>query len=229
MTIGILICDEFKSEYVEAFGTYPSMFANLLPEVNQKVYLACNNDLPSSPHECDAWIISGSRSSVYNDDPWITELMNLVRTIDQEEVPCVGICFGHQLIAESLGGKVQKASVGWCVGIHHYEMVQQMEWMNPQTQNLRLLMMCQDQVVSLPKRAQILARSEDAPVAMYSISQHMLGVQGHPEFSKSYVRTLIQNRKDRISHERSIRGLASLEEDHDRDIIRQWIYRYINK
>ena len=228
MRIGVLLCDEFRPEYVAMHGDYPSMLTGLMPKVNHKVYFAFKNDLPRTAQECDAWMISGSRSSVYEFTPWILNLMKLVRQIHEHRIPCLGICFGHQLIAESLGGKVEKAPNGWCVGIHKYDVTLKKDWMSPISQNLNLLMMCQDQVSRLPEEASLLAKSEESPVAMYSIGEHILALQGHPEFTKGYVRSLIEDRSDRISPEKSKKAIQSLNGDHDNHLFKEWVKLYFS-
>ena len=105
-------------------GDYPDMFRRLFaghPEVEIVVYDVIGGDMPADPGECDAWITTGSRHSVNDDEPWIRQLEQFVRDVAQADVPFVGVCFGHQLIAKALGGTVVKSDRGWGVGAKEVE------------------------------------------------------------------------------------------------------------
>ena len=65
----------------------------------------------------DGFIITGSAFGVYDKCPWITKLLKIIKKIADTEIPLVGICFGHQAIAEALGGKVKKSDKGWGIGV----------------------------------------------------------------------------------------------------------------
>src|SRR5690606_23965151 len=99
----------------------------LLPGFDWAFYDVVNDHFPESADECDAYICTGSRYSVYDDMPWIKELKHLVQELYQLQIPYIGVCFGHQMLAEALGGKVEKAAAGWCVGVHTFRVLQREE------------------------------------------------------------------------------------------------------
>jgi len=122
MKIGILNTDTLKTEFDTKYGQYPAMFSKVLLHAEPKIeiysYEVQTGEYPVELNECDAYLITGSKVSAYDDLPWIIELKNFIRTLHQHQKKLVGICFGHQLIAEALGGKVERAKEGWNVGIH---------------------------------------------------------------------------------------------------------------
>src|SRR5262249_54057968 len=146
------------------------------PQFNLKVFDVCHGELPASADACDAYLTTGSRFSVNDDIDWIHTLKGFVRQIHEEKIPFVGICFGHQVLGEALGGKVEKAESGWGIGVHRVKIVQHEPWMDPEQRSCGLQFMHQDQVVRLPEDSVVLGRTEDCPVAMFRVGETMLGL-----------------------------------------------------
>ena len=202
MRVGLLECDHVDDRWRNLDGDYGDMFDALLG-IELVRYDAVNGVLPARADECDGWLATGSRFSVYDDAEWITRLQGFVRDVRDAGAPFVGICFGHQLLAQSIGGRTEKAIVGWGVGAID-------TWVEPDRADAVLLYMHQDQVVSLPEGATVLGRTDHCPIAMLQVGP-MLGVQAHPEFSAEYVDALLDARAERIGHELTARAKASLE------------------
>ena len=139
MKIGLLECDHVADKFVAISGTYPEMFAALLPEVEFQLYDVCNGEFPQSVDECDAYTSTGSKFSVYDEIDWILQLKDFVFQLYKNDKKFIGVCFGHQIMAEALGGKVLKSEKGWNVGIHPFEIALKENWMDPFQQNLNLL------------------------------------------------------------------------------------------
>ena len=223
MRAGLFICDHVKPEYREEFGDYPDMFIRLFPEFEFQLYDVCNGQFPVHLDECDLYMATGSSRSVYENLDWIKRLKEIVRTLYEKQKYFIGFCFGHQLMGEALGGKVEKSPKGWCVGVHEFEIQKQKDWMQPFQNQLNLLMMCQDQVVQLPEGAEVLAGNPMCEVGMFQVGETMLGIQAHPEFSKAYDRTLMELREERMGAETVAAGVASLEKDLHVGLLHQWI------
>ena len=237
MKIGLFICDHVSPEYQTRFGDYNMMFANLFPELGAcptepggwKLYDVCNNQFPENLNECDCYMATGSSHSAYDDLDWIVRLKKVIQDIYEQDKYFIGFCFGHQLMGEALGGKVEKSKKGWCVGVHEFKVYHEQSWMQPFKNQYNMLMMCQDQVVKLPENAIVLAGNEMCPVGMFQIGNKMLGIQGHPEFSKSYDQLLMEKRRHSMGEEVVQKGIKSLEKNLDTDLIQNWIYRFLGK
>ncbi len=231
MTIGLLECDHVRDEFKYIAGDYRDMYQALLqPLVSDWTFVffdVINGQLPDSINDCDAYICTGSRFSVYDNELWVAQLKDFVRALYQHQKPFVGLCFGHQLLGESLGGKVEKSANGWCVGVHQFDIQVFEDWQMPQIQAVNLLMMCQDQIITLPPDGIVLATADHCPVAMLKVGQTMLGIQAHPDFEKPYEQALIENRVERIGKEKAQKALKSLSEPIDNKVVGQWIINFL--
>jgi len=228
MKAGLLVCDHINRQYEEEFGDYTAMFEALFPEFDFVFYDVCNGHFPENLEDCDLYMATGSRHSVYEDIPWIVRTKELIQQLYKEQKYFVGFCFGHQLLGEALGGKVQKSPKGWCVGVHKFDVLEQPKWMQPSQNSLNLLMMCQDQVLELPKNAKTLAGNEQCPIGIMQVGEKMLGIQAHPEFSKAYNQILMEARIQRMGQEVVEKGIASLTLPIHRTLIRQWVFEFIS-
>ncbi|OCH96753.1 GMP synthase [Legionella jamestowniensis] len=231
MNIGILLCDLVREPLHLEHGQYPDMVANLLHQVDStlefSIFDARQGQLPDNVHAADAYLISGSRHGVNDDFAWIRKLEEFVLCLHQARKKIIGICFGHQLIAKVLGGKVVAAN-GWGIGISSNKITQRKSWMLPAQNNLNLIVSHQDQVVELPSEAEILASSDFCPVYMMQINNHLLTVQGHPEFTKAYSQALIEQRKTLFGEELANQGLISLQLPVDDSVFAQWMVNFLN-
>ena len=231
MTTGLLLCDHLDPDVVAVTGDYTDLYPAVFDPVgvDLRVYEVTAGELPGSVDECDGWIVSGSRRSAYEDEGGIDELSGFIRAAAEQRRPQVGICFGHQLIARSLGGEVRKADVGWGVGAKEFEIVATAPWMDPTADAFRILMSHQDQVVALPDGAELLARADYCPVGAYRIDDHVFCVQGHPEFVPQLSRTLITKRRPVLGELVADDGLASLEQPVDHALVAGWIAQFLDR
>lgn len=226
--VALLVCDRVGEELAVEYGDYPEMFSDLLSDYQLVPYFALDGLLPANVMDYDAYICTGSRFSVYDNEDWIEQLKDFIRQIKRVNRTFVGVCFGHQLLAEALGGKVEQSEKGWCIGVHTFEIVKNTDWMEPYQADINLLMMCQDQVIRLPEEANVLGRSPKCEIGLFTVGENMLGIQAHPEFSIDYNRTLMQRRIDRMGEELVQAGLKSLEKPVERTLIAQWIRSFID-
>lgn len=229
MKLGLLLCDHIAESWQPEHGDYPSMFAKWLPQVQWTVYDLTAGHFPSSVDSCDAYVTTGSKWSVYDQLPWIVDFKSLVQQLYKARKPYVGICFGHQMLAFALNSPVQKSSGGWCVGNHEFTVSQPQAWMQPYHATFRVLMSCQDQVLSLPEEAKMIAFSEDCPVGVFLVRNYMLGIQGHPEFTVAYNATLIHSRQDRIGLEKVHAAQASFAQPIQAPLLGQWVMKFLEQ
>lgn len=233
MKIGILKTDSVRAGLVEEFGEYPDMFIALLLRVDADlefvIYDVQTNEYPRDIDEVDAYLITGSKAGVYDDCQWIRQLQEFVRTLHQARKKLIGICFGHQLIAHTLGGRAAKSGKGWGVGRHSYAFNAQAEAFAPEGSEFSVLVSHQDQVLEPATGATVLAGSDFCPVAMTQLDNHMLTFQGHPEFVPEYARKLLELRRSCIGEERYQHGMSSLHEPLDQRQLARWILDFVHR
>lgn len=233
MRIGILQCDSVHEDLQPEFGDYPDMFQRLLqatdPGLEFRVHDLTRGQAPAALDECDAWLFTGSKWSVYDDHDWIARAHELVRRLHAARRPTIGVCFGHQLIAGALGGRVDKAPAGWGVGVHTTRLVARREWMRPERRSLSLVVSHQDQVMELPPGSELLAGHDFCPHYMLQVGEHMLTVQGHPEFPKGYSRATMEQRRALVGEDAFREGMASLSLPIEAEVAAAWMLRFLER
>ena len=165
--LGLLLCGHVDVKSVHIAGDYPELFDALLGPLGIELvrYDLDEGRFPDALDECDGWLCSPSRLSAYDDVPWLTDAEQLHREIVAKEAKYVGICFGHQLLAQALGGRVARAADGWGVGVQAYDVVAPQPWMDPPRAQFALLASHQDQVMDVPAGATVIASAPYCPVA----------------------------------------------------------------
>ncbi|KRW94546.1 type 1 glutamine amidotransferase [Paracoccus sp. MKU1] len=187
MRIGILKCGQSPEELRGELGDYDTMFERLLAGRGFEFasYHVEHMDFPQGVHDAQGWLLTGSRHGVYEDHAFIPPLQDFVRAAYAARVPLVGICFGHQLIAQALGGRVTKHPAGWAVGAQDYDFG---------GENVTLNAWHQDQVIHRPESAQVLAGNGFCENAALIYDDRAFTVQAHPEFSDAFIEGLIEHR-----------------------------------
>ena len=187
MKIGILQTGHAPDQLVERTGDYDEMFARLLGGrgFTFDTYAVVDGQFPTGPEAADGWLITGSRHGAYEDHPWIAPLEELIRQINASRVPLIGVCFGHQIIAQALGGKVEKFGQGWAVGPTEYQI---------DGQTLTLNAWHQDQVTELPEGAEVLSGNAFCENAVLAYGDTIWTIQPHPEYDTGFIGDLIRTR-----------------------------------
>jgi GMP synthase-like glutamine amidotransferase len=187
-------------QYREHHGSYPQMFARMIaaadPSIACNVVSIANGEAPPDPAGLDAILITGSSAGVYDAFDWIAPLEAFVRSAYDRRVPMVGVCFGHQLIAQALGGTVRKSEKGWGIGRHVYRLAPD----NGLIDGEAIAVTCshQDQVITPPASARTIMSSDFTPHAgLLYANGATLSVQPHPEFTADYADVLCDLRRGR--------------------------------
>ncbi len=231
MKLGILRTDAVRPELKPEYGEYPDMFIALLqhsdPNLEYAVYDVELGEYPVDIDEVDAYLITGSKSSVYEDKPWIIELMEFVRELNTRHKKLLGFCFGHQLVAQALGGKTERSAKGWGVGLHTHRFTTVPSWHDQGDVDLNILVSHQDQVVAVPDSARVLAGSEFCENAVCQIGDHILTFQGHPEFVPQYSRELLSIRRERIGEAAYAAGVSSLSGIAQGQRVGSWVLNFL--
>jgi GMP synthase-like glutamine amidotransferase len=240
MHIGILKTDAVRPEWVSEFGEYPDMFERLVvaadPSATFSVWDVEEGVYPSDSDvdTVDGFIITGSKSSAYADKEWIRNLERLVQELHAKRKKMVGICFGHQVIARALGGTVAKSDKGWGVGVNVYNVSELPVQGDDEIRGggsgfLKLVASHQDQVTVLPPGARTLVSNDHCENAGFVIGEHVLTLQGHPEFSAEYSEAIMAFRHDMIGAERVAQGRASLvTHQHEGPRVARWMVDFLS-
>ncbi|MHC9237304.1 type 1 glutamine amidotransferase [Pseudooceanicola sp. 502str34] len=187
MKIGILQCGHIPDALRGELEDYDQLFLTLLGDKGfefEVFPIVDGADVPP-PGACDGWLITGSRHGAYEDHAWIPPLEEMIRAIHAEGRPLVGICFGHQIIAQALGGKVEKFTGGWSVGRQVYTI---------EGEEFPLNAWHQDQVTELPTDARVIGSTDFCKYAALAYGDHIYTVQPHPEFGADVIDGLIRTR-----------------------------------
>jgi GMP synthase-like glutamine amidotransferase len=212
----------------QTFGTYPDMFRRLLGETrfDYLTFDVQHGRPPAQVEDAQAYIVTGSPSGAYDDEPWIAALRDFLRQAKGRAV-LVGVCFGHQLMAQTFGGKVIKSPKGWGVGLHDYALRGAEPWMVPGPL-VSAPASHQDQVVEPPRTARIIGASAFSACGMLAYDdQPALSIQLHPEFDPAYAKALIEGRRDRYPDGLADEALASLDRPNDNQRLGDWISLFL--
>ena len=239
LTIGILQTGQNRTELKGRFDEYPMMFERLLNgEANPhwtklKTYRVLDGEFPQHVNACNGYIVTGSSAGVYENHSWMDSLMAFIRKAHDVDIPLLGICFGHQAIAQALGGKVIKWPDGWGVGVRptRFERHPVTKKELPDDAVVQLIYFHQDQVTHLPEGAERLASSDfchEAGFTLYSTDgvQTVLCLQGHPEFDAGYSAALLDAIESKVGTERTKAAQASLTQKTDALLVANWIKEF---
>ncbi|NRP12422.1 MULTISPECIES: type 1 glutamine amidotransferase [unclassified Aliiroseovarius] len=187
MKIGILQAGHSPDEVRDSVGNYGVMFTRLLDGhgFEFEIFSVVDGEFPPGIDAADGWLITGSKHGAYEDHDWIGPLEELIRDIRAAGQPLVGVCFGHQIIAQALGGKVEKFAGGWSVGRTEYDFGDEV---------LALNAWHQDQVTELPEGAEVIASTDFCANAAVIYGDRILTIQPHPEFTADLIAGLIEHR-----------------------------------
>ena len=175
------------SELQPEYGDYTCMFGQMLSQHDGRIegWSVYESRFPNSISQCDVWLISGSKFGVYEDHPWIPNLEEFIRQCHSNRLPLIGVCFGHQIIAQALGGIVEKFSGGWCIGRTRYDFL---------GHAIHLNSWHQDQVIHVPENSWVLGGNDFCRNAFIDYGDNTFSLQPHPEFDHGFIEGLIEYR-----------------------------------
>lgn len=191
MKITILLAGENPEALRSEFGRYSAKFENMFSKVNSEftfepVEMFNGADFPDIS-ELEAVVITGSAFGAYDTPSWMEPLREFIRAAYAKNVPMLGICFGHQIMADALGGKVVKSEKGWSIGRHTYRLNHCPECFLEGPGQMAIAASHQDQVVEAPKNAEVFLSSDFTPNAGLIYENGVtMSMQPHPEFEIAY-------------------------------------------
>ena len=232
--IAILETGHPPPELRDSFDDYPARFRALLGEGVATVrYDVQSGRLPDDAADYQGVIVTGSAAGVYDELPWIPLLLDWLRAA-RGRTRLVGICFGHQAMAQAFGGHVEKSDRGWGVGLHRYDVAAHEPWMYPRASAVSIAVSHQDQVIVRPPDARVVAACEFTTYAALAYDDPTGGENGavsfqcHPEFQPEYAAALVEARRGhRIAHDLADQAVESLRGPNDRAVLTAWIRAFL--
>ena len=233
MKIGILNSDTVQIDGAAEFGQYPEMFSKVFwtldPNIQFKTYEVQYNDYPQDMNECDAYLITGSKASCYDNVQWIHALKEFIKALHKNKKKLIGVCFGHQIIAEALGGSVRKSPSGWHAGVDSISLNNDALEYGDQGKKYNLVFSHQDEVKRLPRNATLIAESASCPIGMFLIENHIFCTQGHIELDKKFARMIYDFRKKQIGDSKHQHACETLDMQTDEHEIAKSLLEFLKK
>ena len=204
MKIGVIQTGAVREALTARFGEYPRMFETLVgeaaPDFSFETHPVHDETPPPDPEACDGWLVTGSRHGVYDDLPWIAPTEDFLRAARAAGRPIVGVCFGHQIVAQAFGGRAEKHEGGWRLGVHDFDFTDGPAWAQAAAGRRRLHSLHQDQVTAIPDDATLWAASPGCDYAglIYGDPDRpdAISVQPHPEFAPDFAGALFEWMRD---------------------------------
>lgn len=228
MRVGILQTGELPAALLERFGpSYPDMIARMLgPGFVCTTFDVTRAEYPDTPEAFPAYLVTGSSAGAYEDLPWIAPLEEFLRRV-KGRAKLVGICFGHQIMAQAFGGRVEKSDKGWGLGVHDYELAGS-EPDAAGAASIAIAVSHQDQVIAPPPGARVVGGSAFTPHGILAYGDDALSFQCHPEFEPAFAAALIDLRRPHLADptEADI-WAASLDRPDDRARVKEWIRAFL--
>jgi GMP synthase-like glutamine amidotransferase len=233
MRVCVMVCAHVAPQLEDVLSSYFDLFDRLLgphlPEAAFTESMVIDGVFPDSVLDHDVYIFTGSPHGVYEELDWIRRAEQFVRDAVSAERVLVGGCFGHQLIAQALGGTVVKSDKGWGLGVHTHPVIKREAWMDGGPDAPNVVVSHQDQVITPPEGAVVLASSTFCPNAMLRIGDRVLTLQGHPEMNIPIVERLLHMREEKLGPDGFAKGKKSLETPIDHDTLGAWLAGFIRQ
>ncbi|XP_061347523.1 gamma-glutamyl peptidase 5-like isoform X1 [Gastrolobium bilobum] len=189
------------SDYVKkVYGGYYNLYKEAFGEEGERwdLFKVYEGEFPdfNELHKYDGFVITGSISDAHGNDYWILKLCFMLQTLDAMEKKVLGVCFGHQVLCRALGGRVGRSKTGWDIGIRQVNFAKDLApcsylERHEMPATLSIVEVHQDEVYEIPLGAEVIASSDKTGVEVFAIADHILGIQGHPEYTKDTLFDLI--------------------------------------
>jgi GMP synthase-like glutamine amidotransferase len=229
MRLTIIQTGDVPAPLRDSFGPYHAMFERMFDAADGRFsfeMVEVTAALPD-PAALEGIVITGSPAGVYEDHDWLPPLRDFIRAAYDAGTPMLGICFGHQIMADALGGDVRKSEKGWGLGRHAYRVMQRPDFMADAPETLAIACSHQDQVIAAPAIADVILASDFAPNAgLFYRSGKALSFQPHPEFDDDYALALVELRRGRAEDAVVERGVRSMSESSDSAALAGYICRF---
>ncbi|KFL25778.1 glutamine amidotransferase [Devosia sp. 17-2-E-8] len=234
MKITIIQTGEVPVSLRQDFGPYPAMFERMFARAGhdfafETVPVFDGAPMPDAA-SLDGIVITGSAAGVYEDHAWLEPLRGFIRNAYDLRTPMLGVCFGHQIMADALGGDVRKSEKGWGLGRHVYGVRQRPAFMTGAPDLLAVACSHQDQVIVPPAEAEVILASDFTPNAGLAYRNGAaLSFQPHPEFDDDYTLALAELRRGKAPDAVVDAAIASVERKSDSADVARYIGAFFEK
>lgn len=234
MKLTIIQAGEVPAALRPEFGAYPPMFMRMFEAAGfdfayDTVPIHEGAGFPG-PTGLDAILITGSAAGVYEDHAWLEPLRGFIRGAYAAATPMLGICFGHQIMADALGGDVRKSEKGWGLGRHTYEVMARPASLATELPALSIACSHQDQVIVPPAEAEVFLASAFTPNAGLAYRNgRALSLQPHPEFHDDYALALARLRRGKAPDAVVDGAVASLATPSHSPDVAMWLGDFLSR
>jgi len=233
MHLAILMTNTDESEFAHRHPLDGQKFTDLIrlvrPDWTLEVFAVKDGVFPDDPADFDGVIITGSPASTLGGEPWVAQLLELIRQMDAAHVPMFGACFGHQVIALALGGSIGPNPGGLVHGLSVNTVTNRPGWAPDLPDRLRLYASHGEQVTSLPEGAQVISHAKGCEVTGFCIGGHVYTTQQHPEMTQGFFTALTDELVDYLGPDLVARARTSLGEDADMRVFATSIARFFEQ
>lgn len=233
MHIAVLVTNTDQSAFAARHPRDAEKFTALLkgarPDWQVTTFEVTENVFPASLKGLDGLLIGGSPASVNDDNHWIERLSGLIREAFAAEIPMMGVCFGHQAIAQALGGTVGPNPGNFILGTTETTFTAQAPWMPADANKVTLASAHGEQVTALPQGAEVLGESSACPIAAYRIGSLVFATQHHPEMTPAFLAALVEEFAPKFPAEVGARARASLVQAPEGPRFAEWIARFFEQ
>ncbi len=192
----ILKTGELSRRMIAQFGRSEQAFLDLLGEEQCAVVDARKETLPEVgwARNIAGIVVTGSVASANDTDPWIAKSEDFLKRAADQSVPIYGICFGHQHVARTFGGRVEKNPRGWELGTATVSLTQEGQ-RNVLFASVPESFLAQEShgeiVTELPPGARALVHNDNCAYQAFSLDDRIWGTQFHPEYTPALMQVLI--------------------------------------
>jgi len=232
MKITIIEVGRVPAVFQSRFEPFPQMFRSMFEETGEAfcfetVHVLDGEALPD-PAQLEGIVITGSPAGVYEDHVWLDPLRTFIRGAYLDHTPMVGICFGHQIMADALGGVVRKSEKGWGLGRHSYTVMSRPDFLVDAPDVLNLYCSHQDQVIVAPDDAEVILASDFTPNAGLAYKNgKAVSFQPHPEFSDEFTKALVEIRRGNVPECELEKAMESFSQPSDNGLVRGYIAQFM--
>jgi len=230
--LGILQVNHDKSiEVGDAFPDDAHRFRDLFDaqedRFQYRIYMTIGGELPQDIDEQDAYLITGSPLSVLDEHIFSEGLTTFIQQCDAAKKPLIGTCYGHQAIAQALGGKVERTGKGYNVGIEETQFTTFMSWMQPQQASVPMFVFHEDQVTQLPEGCDLLGSTEHCKIASFAKGNHIFTTQSHPEFTQPFMKCVLDFTESEMQPDVFSDAQQSIKLQQDGELFAQWCANFL--